>query len=376
MSTTRTWKRIEVRRSGQFRLLAVALTLAGVARPSAAVVGAQLPAAILVYPEIRFDSSKGQDTLFELANTRTDQPVTAHCFYVRAIGQCSVSLATCLNDADCPSGQHCMGQWTLVDFVFQMTPGQVVGWQDSVGLSHLPLLDNIGIIPPAASDPFLGEMICVEVSNFADNPSQVPVARNDLIGTATLTNTNGPDVASYTAIGIPAVGPNNGDQTLCLGGDGGAQCPTAEYAACPEMLSLNHFFDRAVVDGASVQTSLVLVPCSADFELQEPSSGTVNFVSLDEFEIPFGFSTPITCWSSIPLDVPSPIFSAALRGSTAAQLRIAGQSAGAPMPLLGVAVETYSGITTGLTHQAAHNLTASGPFTQVDVINLPTINGP
>ena len=117
---------------------------------------------------------------------------------------------------------------------------------------------NEGLVPVSPEDPFIGELECIALDD-----SGAPVARNDLIGEALIgrhdANTGFVDVASYNAIGIPALdGKGNRDDTLVLGGPTGdnpannpddqacrANGTCAEYEACPGILILDHFFDGA-----------------------------------------------------------------------------------------------------------------------------------
>ncbi len=75
--------------------------------------------------------------------------------------------------------------------------------------------------------------------------SELPTDRNDLKGEATIITSQGAfmDASKYNAIGIPAIeGAQDGNpNSLNLGG------PEAEYRGCPNILTLNHFFDGANV---------------------------------------------------------------------------------------------------------------------------------
>src|SRR6185295_9389764 len=101
---------------------------------------------------------------------------------------------------------------------------------DTSGLPCLPLQgnsppNNPSLIPGVSEDPFIGELVCVQVDR-----NGVPVDRNELKGEAEIIRSNPGqlDVEGYNAIGIPAIpGSNNGNDTLVLGG------PGAEYSSCP-----------------------------------------------------------------------------------------------------------------------------------------------
>jgi hypothetical protein len=50
------------------------------------------------------------------------------------------------------------------------------------------------------------------------------------------------------------------------------------------------------------------VPCTENFETQEPTTVTIQFLVYDEFESVFSASTSITCWADLQLDQISNIF--------------------------------------------------------------------
>ena len=252
--------------------LAVALS----ARAARGEVGSDQAAAMIVYPYVTSDNAHGTDTFLQISNTSTD-PVVVHCFW-DAAGTADPFLV-CSNTS-------------LVDFQFALTPRQPIGWRASTGLSVFPLdgINRIGpggainensLIPPVPTDPYVGSLRCIAV-----DPNLVPVERNVLIGTATIgqrsAGGSSVDGAQYNAIGFLAhSGAGNGDQTLVLGGTG------AEYAGCPNVNVLPHFFDSAVEPAAqtsTISTTLVLVPCSRDLAHLVPSASVVMYDVYNEFE--------------------------------------------------------------------------------------------
>lgn len=307
------------------------------------------PAGIVVYPSIRVDTTNGIDTVVQLTNT-IDSLVAVKCFYVNANGHCSNSPTTVCTQAttasDCPLGGRCIDGWQETDFRFNLTKRQPISWSVDQGLPQLPNNDvpgrgdppqfNEGSIPPAPEDPFTGELRCVEV----DPGSEEPIDRNDLKGEATIvtaaTDDDEIDVRKYNGIGIPAIpGAQDGDpNTLNIGG------PQAEYRGCPNVYTLDHFFEGAeVVTHANtvsgrVNSSLSIVPCAADFLNQDLNlaSATIQFLIFNEFEQRFSTSTKVTCYREVQLadidTLPGPagnlfsIFSIGTQGTLTGQSRL------------------------------------------------------
>lgn len=307
------------------------------------------PAAIVVYPSIRVDTVNGIDTLVQLTNT-IDSLVAVKCFYVNANGHCSNSPTTVCTQAttatDCPTGGRCVDGWQETDFRFNLTKRQPISWSVDQGLSQLPNNDvpgrgdppqfNEGSIPPAPEDPFTGELRCIEI----DPSSEQPIDRNDLKGEATIvTGSDDPeevDVRKYNATGIPAIpGAQDGDpNTLNIGG------PEAEYRGCPNVYTLDHFFEGAEVTThgntlvGRVNSSLSIVPCAADFLNQDLNlaNATIQFLIFNEFEQRFSTSTKVTCYREVQLadidTLPGPagnlfsIFSIGTQGTLTGQSRL------------------------------------------------------
>jgi hypothetical protein len=401
-------------------VVVAAMVSAGVV--ARADVASDQAAAIVVFPKVVVDTSaqmgRGRvDTLIRMNNTSA-QAVSIHCFWVDANGHCSNSPQTICDpnvfggSSPCGDAGICLPGWQETDFFVNLTPRQPVAWLASQGARacedtadpSVPCFPLRADGPPSptsnggssvlgvAEDPFVGELKCIAV-----DLNDVPVERNVLEGEAEITR-SAPDlvdVESYNAIGIPAIpGKNNGDSTLVLGGGcvGGpnaqspcttdADCPAGrcvvgEYASCPNILILDHFFDGAddPVSGMRVTTDLTLVPCSEDFLNQAPVRTPVQFLVFNEFEQRFSTSRPVTCFQEFRLsniDTTSPdrsIFSAAVTGTLTGQTRIRGvadQDTTHGHTLLGVAEEFRDGGGT-----AAVNLHFHGTRPQSDFIYLP-----
>lgn len=279
-------------------------------------------AGIVVYPSVRVDSANHIDTVIQLTNT-VDSLVAVKCFYVNANGHCTNAPTTVCTQAtasaDCPPGGRCIDGWQETDFRFNLTKRQPISWSVDQGLRQLPNNDipgrgdppqfNEGSIPPVPEDPFTGELRCIQI----DPGTEEPIDRNDLKGEATITaigdvqviSEDAIDVRKYNAIGIPAIpGAQDGDpNTLNIGG------PAAEYRGCPNVYTLDHFFEGAnVVTHANtvagrVNSSLSIVPCAADYLNQDLNlaNATIQFLIFNEFEQRFSTSTKVTCYREVQL---------------------------------------------------------------------------
>lgn len=375
-------------------------------------IASDKPAAIVVYPKVSVDRANGEDTVIRLVNTNERTPILAHCFYMNANSHCrggSNDRQICQSGADCGGGGVCVPGWLETDFRIQLTQGQPIQWLASEGLAdeNLPLprgmctgnpfigcgsnadcamfnagscsQSNAGTrIPPVPEDPFRGELKCIAIDN-----NGVPIPRNELQGEAVLTvsTTERLDVASYNALGIQATGAVTGAANeLIIGG------PDPEYDGCPNYLIMNHFFEdvRNPVPGttSTIETSLVLVPCSTDYLRQIPGAATIQYLVFNEFEQRFSTSGPVICYQDKRLcnldttDCSRSIFNANVMGTVAGQTRLQAISnpslPGVPSAVLGIGIERHvdisdpNGIST-----AAFNLHQQGARAQADIITIP-----
>src|SRR5262245_56964299 len=102
----------QVRWAGWTMAIATALVISG-GHAALADIASDKPAAIVVYPKIVFDSSRGADTLVRLTNTNQATPINVHCFYLDANSHCSggpFDGATCLDASTCGGGL-CIPSW-------------------------------------------------------------------------------------------------------------------------------------------------------------------------------------------------------------------------------------------------------------------------
>lgn len=357
-------------------------------------------ASILVFPKVIANGTK--DTIIQITNT-SNSMVHAHCFYVNGA----------LTFPDLPPGPINPPLWTEIDFDIWLTKQQPTHWVVSQGrnpaadLVAQPCSNNppnnscnnaglpIGAVPPVV-EYFTGELKCIEV-----DATGRPVSGNHLKGEATIItlNTCDPfylggacyndsepcstnedcadifDVSKYNAIGILGNENNDGDPVLCLGGEPSEECPFgAEYDACPATWIANHqaTFSPDPVAGSSsfVDTSWTIVPCTQNFETQNPESVTIAIVTVNEFEQPFSSFASVTCWDELFLDDINPVtFTWQTLGSTFAQsfLRPTAQTRSG---FLMVSSEEHA-TSTGYFSYADANLHVEGFRPGPDLITIP-----
>jgi len=355
-------------------LVAGLLAAGAAARVDPVQAGAEKPSGILVFPRIEVDTARGVDTIVQLSNHSTGN-AGLRCFYVNGLGSCGNSPSTiCRSAADCQPSIGCVDQCQEIDFILTLTRGQTLGFLASQGLMP-PVIDvPPGSVPPTHTDPFFGELKCVQTDPVTD----APVAGNDLIGTATIMHTAGPDAAAYSAIGIESTGRNDGDDTLCLGSNATGTCTAAEYVRCPQELDLNHFFEGANVAGALIENELTLVPCSQT--LGPPPAPLVNQVELtvfNEFEERRCGTFSVGCVGDIHF-ADHPLFSIGVQGTLAGHTRLrapVGSEDDVGHALLGIALERH--VRSGSpARSAAYSLTSEESSAQADFIHIPAPPAP
>jgi len=386
---------------------------------SPAVVTVDRAAGLIIYPKIVSDPSgllsspvgTAVDTVIQLTNTAgTD--TTLQCFYVDATSHCSNGGSipdpvggACLTSSDCNTGGVCAPEWTEIDFPLQLTANQSIGWQASTGIQTTGLctktapgdaafaqlgqpcsMDSecgpgvctplpVGSINPLSPGVFQGELKCFEV----DPTTNLPVNRNDLVGTATIYDVTqtAVDTRSYNAIGIQAVLSDGSVQTdttatptLCLGTNNlSSECATAEYAQCPATLILDHFFDGANLLASTITTDVTFVPCSENLEngVAQPVT-QLQFLVFNEFEQRFSTSTQLDCFLETQLShidrrvgqEQASIFNVAVQGTLTGQTRVRPVQNGQAGVGNGVLAVLEEFRTNEGTHSAAFNVNYTG----------------
>jgi len=330
--------------------IAIASVLALTAGPSVADVTIERGSSIIVFPKVIFDSGavtgkQPVDTIIQITNT-SNSIVFAHCNYINALPV----------DPRFPPSETNPPRWQEVNFDIFLTKQQPTHWVVSSGRTQFPGDDvcygdgnmvierdcnGAGFDPgliPLTTDPFAGELRCVEVDS-----SGAPINGNHLKGEATIVaQANQPavglvktEISKYNALGILGLNTdlnsNNSDPVLCLGGGVRPGCRNgAEYNGCPDEVFLNHFAegaDNPVVtefgDPSEVFTELTLVPCTQDLERQIRPKVTVQFLITNEFEDLFSASITVDCWGNFLLsEVAFSIFDEATLGTRFAQTRM------------------------------------------------------
>jgi hypothetical protein len=360
---------------------------------ASAQITTERSASILVFPKVIADSTR--DTIIQITNT-SNSMVHAHCFYVNAaLTRPELPPDPVLNpplwqeiDFDIWLTKQQPTHWVV-------SRGRAVNPQDPPcdRLTNTNACPDAGIDPgrvPPVPDDFVGELKCVEV-----DASGAPISGNHLKGEASIITQNvcGPqtqcvgdgsvcmsdadcelgdtcalaagnfceltgdacdvdpcdlgvnDVAKYNAIGVIGNENNDGDPVLCLGGEPSDQCLNgAEYDGCPETWILNHLAygaqDPVVGDGSFVATSVTVVPCTQNFETQDPETVTLQLLTWNEFEQVFSSSTSVTCWADLKLTDINQLFKRTTLASDFAQTRLR-PSSGTQSGFMMVATESH-----------------------------------
>lgn len=286
-----------------FRFTAAAYTIAAaLAGAAAAQPSSDRGASVLMFPMVASDAST--DTVVHLANLGNSR-VYARCAYIDG------------------------ASWQAASFLIELSRVQPVHWVASRGREAMGD-GNVNAIPAAPSD-FRGALLCLQVDGAG-----APFSGNRLLGQATLASLSDGDVAGYAAVGLIGMETNDGDPTLCIGGEPSDVCPLGlEYDPCPAEWILSHASEGAVDPqlgpASTLNTRLSLMPCSHNLRDAEPATVDINLTVTNEFEERFSGTASVTCWADLALaDIADGLFGRARLGSDAVLTRLApaGESGG------------------------------------------------
>lgn len=372
-----------MRRPHRVILTVVSVLLLGPfsARLGRAEIAADEAAAVVIYPYVLVDTLNGADTLLQLSNADVSG-LDLQCFYENVNGHCSDSFAVCQRDDECTPTGICLAGYSENNFRIHLTPGQPISWRASQGAFPLPCDAaaagpcgpgndfNTGSIPAVTEDPFTGVLRCIAVDG-----SDLPVESNVIEGVATIERFQSSpavrfDQAKYNAIGIRAIaGASDGDPVLNVGG------AAAEYAACPGVTVVTHLFENArapTTATSTVQTTLVLVPCSVDYVLQTPATVSVLYTVFNEFEQRLSTIKHFTGAQVLPLSgIHATLFDVGTQGTLSGQTRIMPFAGGGVVVL---ALERHTDdVDATLVSTAAVNPHHAGVQASGDTIVLPFV---
>jgi len=390
------------RHRGRVGLMVMALVGVLVNGASADIV-TERSASVLVFPKVVANGTR--DTLIQITNT-SNSMVHAHCFYVNA--------APTFSDRP-PHPIDNPPLWQEIDFDIWLTKQQPTYWRVSTGrqnnyvqgtdpqCSFNPLVLDCpdtgfdpGAVPPVVED-FIGELKCVETDQTG-----APISGNHLKGEATVitydvcnpttdppsctvsgtacstTCTDDFDSAKYNAVGILGNEFNNGDGVLCLGGTSNDVCPDPEYNGCPDTWILNHFSwetaNPALTEDSAVRSSITVVPCTQNFELQNPLEDpgvvTLQLLTYNEFEQQLSASAQLVCWEDFDLpELGATQFNVLFEGDTYRQTFI--RSTAASSGVIMVATEAHQVSEGGRIGTASFNVHHQGTRPGQDIITIP-----
>ena len=269
-------------------VVAFSLTTAGVAF-AGEPPEQRLPSALLQYPFIVVEGGGAiRDTRVELVNL-TGRPLQLQCFYVYS-----------------PLCRE-------TDFFVSLTANQPLSWLASRGTSNM--------LTGTAVPPFFG----TGELKSAVLPSRPEIeAHNAIQGRALVFGADGQTLA-YGAVGFRRL--SAGDFTSVLPLDG------ETYAQCPEEL---HFAFLASDEGSD--SEIVLVPCSQDLANLRPTTTTVQFRIVNEFEETLSAALTFNCFDQRSLQQVSRVFTRDTLGTLTGHLTVRA----AEEPVVGLLIDRFT----------------------------------
>jgi len=280
------------------RTWAAIIALLSISWALAAVAGAgappqRLPSAVLIYPLIAVEGGGATvDTRVELVNL-TRRAVDLKCIFVPALS--------------------CSG----IDFHIRLTPNQPLSWLASKGL----FTTSFTAIPPFFGSS--GELKCL----VEPEPGQEDLeAHNAIQGRAAVFGADGQTIG-YSAVGILRLTEGPYENVFPLDG--------ATYTQCPDE---QHFvFISSETGNPLTESEIVLAPCSEDFVNGVPTTTTVQFLVINEFEQQLSAATSVTCYTRRTLRQISQAFTRATLGSETGHLIVKGVQT----PVLAMLVDRF-----------------------------------
>jgi hypothetical protein len=242
----------------------------------------------LVWPLIVIDGGGAvTDTRVELVNL-SSRPIEVKCVFVFPTS--------------------CGG----IDFHLYLTPNQPVSWLASRGM-----FNGLTAVPPFGSS---GELKCIV------QPDQEGVDRHNAIqGRAAVFGADGQTIG-YSAVGFLRLTDGPLTDVIELNG--------ATYSQCPDE---QHFVFLASEANPLTESEIVLAPCSEDFANRVPTTTTVQFLVINEFEQQLSAATTVTCYTRKTLRQISQSFTRATLGSETGHLIVRGVQS----PVLAMLVDRF-----------------------------------
>lgn len=376
--------------------LAALVGLGVVAKPAMSAVTTEKSASILVFPKVIANGNR--DTIIQITNT-SNSVQHLHCFYID--GQPGSSGAPlCLEtDFDIWLTKQQPTHWVVSKGRQVSFEGSCAAYLCNPTTTGGPVANccdagfDPGRIPPVGPG-FTGELLCV-LTDAGDSPYPGNAIKGEATIEDQVTSATTPalyraaDITKYNAIGFIGYNTNDGNSTLCLGPDGAtsAGCSSREYEACPAAWYLDHAARGAVdavePDTYSIQPNVTVVPCTLNLETQAPTSVTLQFDVITEFETHLSASTTVTCWASWDLGLlkddgsvaangVSDIFNAPTAGGSILQTRVR-SATGTPRGVLMVVEETHLDGDKDHTAKSAQNgHTSFADQSGMDVLTIPS----
>lgn len=281
---------------------------------------------LVIYPKVVSDGVR--DTLIQLSN-RSNSFAFVHCFYVNAMGSCSVSGDACRVDGECPTGETCVRTCDAQNFDLTLTAQQPIQWRVSTGRLSSPFFPPCrpGTPCQCTPDPSSGQLVCPgltvgdvnapfvpqigtafegELKCYQTDADGAPIAGNALKGTATIETLATGDISEYNALSV-AAGQVNTNRDLLLDGNEYNACPARAVFVAPGENSTDAFTE------ATVSTELTLASCTELFEEAVPAPVRVRIVGYNELELPLSVEAfEFDCFDSRRLaDLPGNVFDVA-----------------------------------------------------------------